>query len=122
MRTGTLHKLTARQVAAAGDGMHSDGGGLFLRVRGGSKTWVFRFTRDGRKREMGLGGISSKTLARARQDAMAARELVTNGEDPIIFRALDTVHNKIVTFKHASQRFIDLHDNQWRNPKLSVVI
>ena len=39
-----LHQLTVRQVQSAGEDNHTDGGGLLLRVRGGSASWVFRYT------------------------------------------------------------------------------
>ena len=84
MRSGALNKLTATQAKAAGEGMHSDGGGLFLRVRGSTRSWVFRFTAEGRKREMGLGAVVSVTLAEARRKAAEARATVSAGHDPIV--------------------------------------
>ena len=53
-----LNKLTAREVAGAKDGSHSDGGGLYLRVQDGGRrrSWVFRFTRNGKTSEMGWTG------------------------------------------------------------------
>lgn len=53
-RSGTLHRLSARQIQCAAGGDHADGGGLMLRVRGGSASWVYRFTSPtGRRRKMG---------------------------------------------------------------------
>lgn len=85
------HLLTVRQIVAAGDGDYSDGGGLLLRIRGTSATWVYRFTSPaGRRREMGLGAAARATLAQAgasltaaREAAHEARELVRRGLDPI---------------------------------------
>lgn len=85
------HLLTVRQIVAAGDGDYSDGGGLLLRIRGTSATWVYRFTSPaGRRREMGLGAAARTTLAQAgasltaaREAAHEARELVRRGLDPI---------------------------------------
>lgn len=58
-RTGgnsTLQLLSALEVLHAKDGDLSDGGGLLLRVRGESASWVLRYTAaTGRRREMGLG-------------------------------------------------------------------
>jgi len=55
-RATKLHLLTVREVQTAGDGDHSDGGGLMLRVRGDSAIWVLRYSAlTGRRREMGLG-------------------------------------------------------------------
>lgn len=51
-----LHQLSVRAILNAGDGDHTDGGGLLVRVRGTSTAWVFRYTAaNGRRREMGLG-------------------------------------------------------------------
>lgn len=51
-----LHLLTVREVQTAPEGDHTDGGGLMLRVRGDSASWVLRYTAiSGRRREMGLG-------------------------------------------------------------------
>lgn len=86
-----LHLLTAREVQAAKDGDHSDGGGLLVRVRGESCSWVFRFTAPtGRRREMGLGIVhrgspqqAGASLTAARDAAHKAREQLRQGVDPI---------------------------------------
>ena len=86
-----LHLLTARQVQAVKEGDHGDGGGLLLRVRGQSASWVFKFTSPaGKRREMGLGvaprgstAQAGATLTAARDMAHKARELLRNGTDPI---------------------------------------
>ena len=65
-----LNMLTARQVAEAKDGWRADGGGLYLRVsdNGARRRWVFRFTRDGKVNEIGLGGADAVTLLKARDE------------------------------------------------------
>lgn len=74
MRTGSLNKLSAGSVKAAAEGMHSDGGGLFLRVAGPRRSWVFRSTSVGRKRERGLGPAASRQLGQCpRQGRRSAR-------------------------------------------------
>jgi len=88
---GALHRLTVRQVMAAGEGDNGDGGGLLLRVRGVTASWVYRFTApSGRRREMGLGvarrqspAVAGESLMGARKLANEARELVRMGVDPI---------------------------------------
>lgn len=91
MRSAALHLLTAKHLQNAPSGDHSDGGGLLLRVRAGSASWVFRYTAlTGRRREMGLGvahlGSAAQAggaLTSARALAHVARELVKLGTDPI---------------------------------------
>ncbi|WP_052736324.1 tyrosine-type recombinase/integrase [Aquincola tertiaricarbonis] len=86
-----LHLLSVRAVQTAGDGDHSDGGNLMLRARGGSATWVFRYTAaTGKRREMGLGPVhrsnpaqTGLSLTCARELAAEARTLLQRGVDPI---------------------------------------
>jgi hypothetical protein len=91
-RTATnLHQLTVKAVQNAGDGDLTDGGGLLLRIRGESASWVFRFTAaSGKRREMGLGPArrgsaaqAGDSLTTARDLAHAARDLLQRGVDPI---------------------------------------
>lgn len=45
-------------------GLHADGAGLYLHVgRGGTKSWVLRYSIYGRTREMGLGSLTAVGLA-----------------------------------------------------------
>jgi integrase len=74
-----LHRRTALEMLAASEGDLSDGGGLLLRVRGESASWVFRYSSPGgRRREMGLD-----SLTLARRLAHDARELLAKDVDPI---------------------------------------
>ena len=83
--------LTVRQVQTAGEGDHSDGGGLLLRLRGVSASWVLRYTApSGRLREMGLGASrransreTGESLTAAREGAARARAQLQQGVDPI---------------------------------------
>lgn len=86
-----LHLLTTKQVQNAPEGDLSDGGGLMLRIRGQSASWVLRFTAaTGRRREMGLGiarrgspAQAGDSLTTARDLARDARDLLQRGTDPI---------------------------------------
>lgn len=89
-----LHMLTAREVQAAGQGDHGDGGGLSLRVQGTAASWVFRYTDPtGKRREMGLGvayrgstAQAGDSLKTARNLASDARDLLAKGVDPLAAR------------------------------------
>jgi integrase len=90
-----LHLLSVREVQTAGDGDHVDGGGLILRVRDRSATWVLRYTSAaGNRREMGLGTAHRANAAQAGQSVTGARDLAAKarlqlqqGVDPIDERA-----------------------------------
>src|SRR3546814_3632044 len=57
-----------------------DGGGLSLLIaRDGSKRWVYIWDRNGKRREMGLGAAADISLAKARDLAEAARQLLDEG-------------------------------------------
>jgi len=83
--------LTVREVMAAKEGDHSDGGGVYLRIRGTCASWLFRYTSAaGKRREMGLGPVlradaaaTGESLTNARGDADKARALLATGVDPI---------------------------------------
>jgi integrase len=81
-RRGALHKLTDREVRNAVDGMHGDGGGLFLRVTGGSQRWYFRYMRSARAQWVPLGKLSDRTLKQARELAADCRRALADNRDP----------------------------------------
>src|SRR5262245_29178337 len=86
----TLDRLNAAQVKAAGEGLHPDGGNLYLQVtlatdgKTKRRSWVFRYALDGKQRYMGLGAERDGVgLAEARAAAEAARALLRQDKDPI---------------------------------------
>jgi hypothetical protein len=111
-----LDRLSARAVATLSKpGRHADGGNLYLVVdKSGAKRWVFLFRWDGRLREMGLGGLNSVPLARARELATRARESAASGINPLDFRRED---RRVPTFGEAADDLISSLSSEWRNEK-----
>ena len=107
--------LTAAKVKAlTKPGMHHDGRGLYLRVApGGSKGWMLRATIDGRRRDIGLGGHPTVTLAKARQLADAHRLAVAEGRDPLAEKR----RAKMPTFREAAETVHAANLPRWRNGK-----
>lgn len=70
--------MTARKAETLKDGVHSDGGNLWLTVKGGSRRWSVRYTSptSGKRREMGIGSAREVTLADAREEAARVRRLL----------------------------------------------
>jgi hypothetical protein len=64
----SIHRLSALGVARLKKpGYYCDGGGLYLQVSPArTRSWVYRFRRAGRLREMGLGPLLTVTLTDAR--------------------------------------------------------
>ena len=78
-----VERLKARQVATLGEGKYGDGGGLYLRVVGRHRGWVFRYKAAGKAHECGLGPLHTLTLAEARAEARRCRQMRLKGIDPI---------------------------------------
>ena len=72
-------------------GKYFDKNGLFLRVKeGGSKKWVFRYSLNGKRPEMGLGNAKVIKLSKAREKALQALRLLTNEQLDYIKKRLET--------------------------------
>lgn len=83
-------KLNALQVKNAKPGRHGDGAGLYLMVKPtGSRSWVLRIQRDGKRQDIGLGSLAALSLAEAREKAAELRKHALNGRDPITERDRD---------------------------------
>jgi hypothetical protein len=68
-------------------GYYGDGDGLWLQISTGrSKSWIFRFTFAGKRREIGLSGLNALSVGIARERARQCRLLPSEGKDPIIAR------------------------------------
>lgn len=120
----TLNKLTALQVKSlTRPGRFADGGGLYLQVSPtGTRSWLFRFTRDGKAREMGLGPVGTVSLAEAREKALECRRALHEGLDPIeqrnrLRRAASAEAARSMTFRQAAKAYIEAHQAGWRNAK-----
>jgi integrase len=85
-----IHKLSPRQIATIGDGLHGDGGNLYLQVTGNGKgrSWVFLYTSpiSGKRRMMGLGSASTTVPDEARARARYWHQMLYEGKDPIHVR------------------------------------
>ncbi len=89
-----LHQLTVREILSATDGDLSDGGGLILRIRGQSASWVLRYTAaTGRRREMGLGIARRGSTAQAGDSVTTARDLARDARD-LLARNVDPIDER----------------------------
>lgn len=118
------NKLSAVKVAKLKTpGRYCDGLGLWLQVsQFGTKAWLFRYTRHGRARQMGLGALHTVSLAEARERARQARQVLLDGDDPLEIKRKKRDEARAETadrilFKDAAQRFLDLHLSEWKNAK-----
>ena len=118
------NRLTAIEVSKLEKpGYYCDGAGLYLQIsKSGSKSWLMRYTLDGKPCEMGLGSFLTFTLADARQRATAQRKLLADGIDPLATKrsgllAKRMAEASIITFDKAAADFIAANSPAWRNAK-----
>jgi hypothetical protein len=96
-------KLTAAQVRKAGPGRYADGGGLHLVVDpSGARRWLLRIVAQGKRRDIGLGGVQTVTLADAREKAQRLRAIARDGGIPLAERDKDK--RTALTFETAARR------------------
>ena len=98
-------------------GLHGDGDTLYLSVaRGGSKSWIQRLTIDGKRRDIGLGGWPTVSLAKARERAFDNRVAVSEGRDPLAAKR----QARVPTFREAAQRTFEANRPRWRSAKVAA--
>jgi len=122
-------KLAAVSLKNLNPGLHGDGGGLWLQVTPNERgrSWVFRYSFNGKAHEMGLGSLDTLGLAEAREQAKQCRQLLKGTPikppvDPIEHRralraAAKVDAAKAMTFRACAEAYIAAHQAGWRNAK-----
>ena len=127
----TVGRLSARQADTAKPrrgldaALLADGGNLYLQAARGegnhvNRSWLFRYERDGKRHEMGLGALHTRGLKEAREEAKRLRQLLLDGIDPLVARneqaqkrRLETA--KQMTFGTCVTAYLEAHDAAWSN-------
>lgn len=112
--------LNARKVATAPPGTYCDGDGLYLIVSElGSRSWVYRFSWQDRRPEMGLGTVEEGVgLAEARDARDEARAIKRSGRNPIEAReAARRASAARQTFGQVADELIASKACSWKHPK-----
>ena len=113
-------RLTDAKIARFTEpGMYAVGGGLYLHVSSASaRQWIFRYRRNGKRRDMGLGSSGVHTLDQARTAALKCRQLIADGADPIESRRHARLQQRVaeaksVTFIECMALFATNHHAGW---------
>jgi integrase len=132
------NRLTVKKIARLKPGKYTDGGGLALLVSDiGSKSWSFRFERNGIDRAMVLGPLHGNggarkngdesrglTLDEARNEAKKALDCLKLGIDPIDAKNKATAATRVSeiaeasrtkTFEQAASEYYDSYSSEWTN-------
>ena len=122
-RQNELGALAVAQIRRRGINFIGGVTGLAINVcQTGSRSWVLRYTVNGKRRDKGLGGYPDVTLAQAKELARAERAKLAQGIDPVesglvARRKLLAAQLSLMTFGQAAAKYIDTHEASWRNPK-----
>lgn len=122
-----IHRLTASTILSdLKRGYYPDGAGLYLQLSEfGTRSWIFRYQRDGRARMMGLGPMIAATTAEAKRSLSAAREraetarkMLADGVDPIDARNGKRLEQrlsaaKLTTFNECVDQYLRAHSGPW---------
>ncbi|RUT30885.1 DUF4102 domain-containing protein [Pseudomonas sp. PAMC 29040] len=91
---------------------YQDKNGLALRVtKTGSKSWIFRYQKDGRRHDAGLGSFPLVSLADARAACLELRVQINSGIDPLAEK-----HQKAkqtITFQDEALERIERYKHEW---------
>jgi hypothetical protein len=90
--------------------------------QGLARSWIFRFRRAGRLRDLGLGPLATVGLAAARERARQARQKLLDGIDPIEERKAAKVAAAVsaacsMTFEQCADAYIEANRSGWKNAK-----
>ncbi|WP_254216468.1 integrase arm-type DNA-binding domain-containing protein [Tabrizicola sp. TH137] len=129
---GPLDVKRLSHPGGKGNAMFAVGGvsGLYMQVTpNNGKTWVLRVLVGNKRRDIGLGGFPTVTLAQARDKAREARDMIARGVDPVEERKaakarLILAQRKGLLFKDAVDKALtakldgfrnEKHRDQWRS-------
>lgn len=117
-----LSALTVARIKT--EGRYAVGGvdGLYLRVRGKSRSWTLRIVIDAKRCDIGIGSFPTVSLAEAREIARGHHQLVREGNNPIAERKAAKERAKLEaakmkTFAECANAFVEAHRSGWKNEK-----
>jgi integrase len=127
-RARTLAQEAKRLAGLTQPGMHrvADGPGLhglYLQIAGpSSRSWIYRYKRAGKQRDLGLGSAFLVSLQDAAQAADTARLIHSQGGDPVEQRQAERLAKRLanargVTFREVAEQYITQHSPAWKNAK-----
>jgi integrase len=107
------------------DGVHWVAPSLYLQVRAGqgTRSWLFRYSRNDTNQWMGLGSVEDRSFTEARDEAAMLRVQVKRGEDPIANKRQVAatrqveIKPKAPSFDECAKNYIASHQSGWKNPK-----
>lgn len=127
-----MRKITVKELETmSAPGRYGVGAGLWFQIRrpdsdrklvgDPARSWLFRYTWQGRQRQMGLGPYPLIGLADARRAAQDASRAVLAGRDPIGEKRAKAIAVKAqqaaMTFNGVVALYLAAHQATWKNAK-----
>ncbi|TPQ35720.1 tyrosine-type recombinase/integrase [Cupriavidus pinatubonensis] len=120
--------ITELQIPRLGEGLHRADTGLYLQVRGGSRSWLVRVMLDGKVSVPGLGAWPDVSLADAKKQAVDLRQKIKAGVDVPLERKVKRAEAKLeqserqaaavaalgMTFEQAMEGAIGVQRARWK--------
>lgn len=104
--------LTDRKIKTLPDGMHADGQGLYLRVQGNSRSFVYRYAdASGKRKKKAIGKYGLLSLRDARLKALEIAKGISEGVTP------EKQLKQIPTFGVYAEKYIAAMEAGWKNDK-----
>src|SRR6266516_2802071 len=103
------NRLSQSHVNGLPPGLHCDGGGLYLQVQyPAGRSWLYRYTLNGKQRWCGLGAAADIPLSQARRLRDKLAVTVKGDKIDIVAerRRERAAARPAVTFRHAAAAFI----------------
>ena len=113
-----INRLSAKTIKTLPSGFHADGGNLYLAKKGSSASWVFRYKKKGRVRELGLGSYSDRTLADARRLAAKMRSDLLDGRQLQSLKVTNDLVEQLL-LRDCAYKLIESKKAEWSNAKHS---
>jgi integrase len=113
-----MARITAIEVSKlTSPGRHFIEEGLYVQIRGTSRSWILRYSLNGKARWAGLGSARDVTLAEARKKRDDLRHKVRNGVDPVEEKRRQRaapIHTG-KTVREVAEDYLRAHEPAWRN-------
>jgi integrase len=113
--------MSAREVDALIEpGRYAVGHGAYLQIsQWKTRSWIFRYVRNGRARHVGMGGCDYVKLSEARERAIDYRRMLARGVDPLDDKRGTRLEQQRAearskTFRECALEYIAAHENTWR--------
>lgn len=121
--------LSIKKAKGLPNGVHKLERGVYLRVSGDSRRFIFKYQVTGKRREIGLGSLEGQTITGVLGKVAMMRALIAEGKDPHVSVEPEITKTKkeeppCPTLKEfapqALERLYFLH--QWKNKRVRLMV